>query len=65
VKIADSIHEELNPTDPATGLPRTMFKYWPDLTRLWGIEMWMTSTATVHGRAKTQTAHSESYLRNL
>ena len=65
VKIADNIHQELNPVDPATGQPHAMFRYWPDLTRLWGIEMWMTSTATVHGVVKTQTAHSESFLRNI
>ncbi len=65
VKIADSIHPELNPVDPSTGLPYAIFKYWPDSTRLWGIEMWMTSTATVHNSTKTQTAHAESFLRNL
>ena len=65
VKIADSIHPELNPVDASTGLPHPIFTYWPDSTRLWGIEMWMTSTATVHNVTKTQTAHGESYLRNL
>jgi hypothetical protein len=64
VKIADNIHPELNPTDPDTGEPRAMFKYWPDDVRLWGVEVWMTSTAQVHGQTNTQTAHSESYLRN-
>ena len=64
-KIADNIHPELNPTDPDTGQPRPVFKYWPDDIRLWGVEMWVTSTATVHGQARTQTAHSECYLRNL
>ena len=65
VKIANNIHPELNPVDPSTGLPHAIFKYWPDSTRLWGIEMWMTSTATVHQSTKTQTAHAESFLRNL
>lgn len=64
IKIADNIHPELNPTDPDTGQPRVMFKYWPDDVRLWGVEIWMTSTAQVHGQARTQTAHSEAYLRN-
>ncbi len=65
VKIADSIHPELNPTNPDTGSPHAMFKYWPDEVRLWGVETWMTSTEVVHGQSKTQSAHSESYLRNL
>jgi prepilin-type N-terminal cleavage/methylation domain-containing protein len=64
VRIADNIHPEMNPTDPDTGQPRAMFKYWPDDVRLWGVEVWMTSTAQVHGQMNTQTAHSESYLRN-
>lgn len=64
VKIADNIHPELNPTDPDTGQPRDMFKYWPDDVRLWGVEVWMTSTAEVHGETRVQTAHSEVYLRN-
>ena len=64
VKIADEIHPELNPVDPSTGLPHPMFKYWPDIIRLWGVEVWMTSTAVVSNETKTQTAHSESYLRN-
>ncbi len=64
IKIADNIHPELNPVDPATGQPRPLFKYWPDEVRLWGVEVWMTSTAVVHGQARTQTAHSEAYLRN-
>jgi hypothetical protein len=49
VKIADNIHPELN----------------PDETHLWGVEVWMTSTGVVHGQTLTQTAHSESFLRNL
>jgi hypothetical protein len=65
VKIADNIHPELNPVDPDTGQPRGMFKYWPDEIRLWGVELWMTSTSLVHGQPRTQTAHSEVYLRNL
>jgi prepilin-type N-terminal cleavage/methylation domain-containing protein len=65
VMIADSIHPELNPTDPATGLARPMFKYWPDEVRLYGVEMWITSTSTVHGQLQPQTAHTECYLRNL
>jgi len=65
VKIAENIHPELNPLDPNTGLPRAMFTFWPDETHLWGVEVWMTSRAMVHGRALTQTAHSESFLRNL
>jgi len=65
VKIADNIHPELNPVDPDTGQPRGMFKYWPDDIRLWGVELWMTSTSLVHGQPRTQTAHSEVYLRNL
>ncbi|HUT74117.1 MAG TPA: type II secretion system protein [Armatimonadota bacterium] len=65
VMIADSIHPELNPTDPATGLPRPMFKYWPDEVRLYGVEMWITSVSEVRGELKPQTAHTECYLRNL
>lgn len=65
VKIAEDIHPELNPTDPDTGSPRPIFKYWPDEIRLWGVEIWVTSTASVSGQTRTQTAHSESYLRNL
>ncbi len=65
IKIANNIYPELNPTDPATGLPRPVFRYWPDEVRLWGVELWITSISTVHGEAKTQTAHSEVYLRNL
>jgi len=65
VKVAENIHPELNPTDPNTGLPRDMFTYWPDETRLWGVEVWCTSTATVGQETRTQTAHSEAYLRNL
>jgi len=63
--VGENIHPELNPTDPDTGLVRPMFTYWPDETRLWGVEMWVTSTSTVHGEQQTQTAHSETYLRNL
>jgi len=62
--IADDIHPELNPLDPATGQPRPLFKYWPDPYHR-GVEMWMTSTAAVRGQMRTQTAHGESYLRNL
>jgi len=65
IKIASNIHPELNPTDPSTGYPRPMFKYWPDDVRLWGVELWVTSVTMVKGEAKTQTAHSEAYLRNL
>jgi len=65
VKIADDIRPELNPTDPETGQPYPMFRYHPDDVRLWGVETWITSTGTVHGQTKSQTAHSESYLRNL
>ena len=65
IKIASNIHPELNPTDPDTGLPRPMFKYWPDEVRLWGVELWVTSTGTVHDQPRTQTAHCEAYLRNL
>jgi hypothetical protein len=42
-----------------------MFKYWPDDNHLWGVEVWMTSTSTVYGELRTQTAHSQIYLRNL
>lgn len=65
VMIADDIHPELNPVNPATGQPRPLFKYWPDTRHLWGVEMWITSTALVRGHVQTQTAHGESYLRNL
>ncbi|UCH33462.1 MAG: prepilin-type N-terminal cleavage/methylation domain-containing protein [Armatimonadota bacterium] len=65
IKIAEDIHPELNPIDPDTGQPRPMFKYWPDATRLWGVEMWITSTSVVRGQLQPQTAHTESYLRNL
>jgi len=65
IKIADDIHPEFNPPDPDTGQPRSMFIYWPDDTRLWGVEIWMTSTTVVRGETKTQTGHSEVYLRNL
>jgi len=65
VKIAEDIHPELNPADPATGYPRPMFTYWPDVYHLWGVEMWITSTSTVHGQPQAQTAHSECFLRNL
>lgn len=65
VKIADNVHPELNPTDPNTGQPRAMFKFWPDDVRLWGVEVCVTSTAIVHGQARTRTARSEVYLRNL
>ena len=64
-KIAENIHPELNPDDPDTGAPRPMFRYWPDETRLWGVEMWITSTAQVHGEVRFQTEYSEVYLRNL
>jgi hypothetical protein len=64
-KIADNIHPELNPVDPSTGQPRPMFRFWPDETRLWGVEIWVTSTAQVHGQPMTQRAHSEVFLRNL
>jgi prepilin-type N-terminal cleavage/methylation domain-containing protein len=65
VKIAEDIHPELNPVDPTTGQPRPLFTYWPDVTRLWGVEMWITSTSSVHGQLQPQTAHTECYLRNL
>jgi prepilin-type N-terminal cleavage/methylation domain-containing protein len=65
VKIAEDIHPELNPADPATGYPRPMFTYWPDVNHLWGVEMWITSTSTVRGQPQAQTAHSECFLRNL
>ncbi len=64
-KIAENIHPELNPVDTQTGQPKPMFRYWPDETRLWGVEMCITSTAQVHGESRTQTASSEVYLRNL
>jgi prepilin-type N-terminal cleavage/methylation domain-containing protein len=64
-KIAENIHPELNPTDPATGDPQPLFRYYPDETRLWGVEMVLTSTANVHGELRTQTADTEVYLRNL
>jgi hypothetical protein len=64
-KIAENIHPELNPINPQTGQVRPMFRYWPDETRLWGVEMWITSTAQVYGQQQTQTSHSEVYLRNL
>ncbi len=64
-KIADNIHPELNPIDPATGLARPMFRYWPDNVRVWGVEVWVTSTSVVHGQTRPQTVHSEIYLRNL
>jgi prepilin-type N-terminal cleavage/methylation domain-containing protein len=63
--LADNIHPELNPDDPDTGEPRPMFRYWPDEIRLEGVEIWITSTSTVHGQPQTQTAHGEVYLRNL
>lgn len=65
VKVAEDIHPELNPVDPDTGEPRPMFDYRPDDVRLWGVEVWVTSTAEVKGETRTQTAHSEAYLRNL
>lgn len=65
VIIARNIHPELNPIDPATNLPRPMFKYYPDDLHLWGVEVWMTSTNTKQGQELTQTAHSQIYLRNL
>jgi len=64
-KIAENIHPELNPTDPATGLPKPLFRYYPDETRLWGVELVITSTAQVYGQLHTQTANSEVYMRNL
>jgi len=64
-KIAENIHPELNPTDPATGDPQPLFRYYPDETRLWGVEMVLTSTSNVHGELRTQTADTEVYLRNL
>ncbi len=65
IKLADNIHPELNPVDPETGQPRPMFRYWPDESRLWGVELWMTSTAEVHGQTMTQTAYTEVYFRNI
>ncbi len=65
VKIADNIDPTLNPINPATGNPHIMFTYWPDTTHLWGVEMWMTSTAKVYNKTVMQTAHSESFFRNL
>jgi prepilin-type N-terminal cleavage/methylation domain-containing protein len=65
IQLASNIHPELNPIDPDTGTPRPLFKYWPDDIRLWGVELWVTSVATVHQQVMTQTAHSEVYLRNL
>jgi len=65
VKVAEDIHPEVNPIDPDTGQPEPMFRYWPDGIRLWGVELYMTSISVVRGEAKTQTAHSEIYLRNL
>jgi len=64
-RIAENIHPELNPVDPSTGQPRPMFRYWPDEVRLWGVEIWVTSTSRVYGQLRTQTTHSEVYLRNL
>lgn len=64
IKIAENIHPELSPTDPETGAPRPMFKYWPDEVRLDGVEIWVTATAEVQGEMKTQVAHTETYLRN-
>lgn len=63
--IGENIHPELNPTDPATGLPKPMFRYYPSETRLYGVEMLVTSTSDVHGELKTQTADAEVYMRNL
>jgi len=63
--VGENIHPELNPEDEATGLPKPMFRYYPDEVRLWGVEMCVTSTSVVHGESRTQTAGSEVYLRNL
>jgi prepilin-type N-terminal cleavage/methylation domain-containing protein len=65
IKIAEDVHPELNPIDPITGEVRPMFKYWPDTSHLYGVEMWVTSTSLVRGQLQTQTAHTECYLRNL
>jgi prepilin-type N-terminal cleavage/methylation domain-containing protein len=65
IMIGENIHPELNPVDASTGQPHVMFKYWPDEVRLYGVELWMTSTATSGHQTETQTAHSETYLRNL
>ncbi len=64
-QIAENVHPELNPIDPATGEVRPMFRYWPNADHLWGVEMWITSTTNVHGELRPQTAYSEVYLRNL
>jgi prepilin-type N-terminal cleavage/methylation domain-containing protein len=63
--IGESIHPELNPTDPDTGQPQPMFRYYPDEVRLWGVAMCITSVSVVHGESRPQTASSEVYLRNL
>jgi hypothetical protein len=65
IMLGENIHPELNPVDPLTNQPHVMFKYWPDEVRLYGVEMWMTSVATSGHQTETQTAHSETYLRNL
>jgi hypothetical protein len=64
-KLADNVHPELNPTDPNTGQPKPMFTYYPDETRLYGVEMLITATSRVYGHEQTQTADTEVYLRNL
>jgi prepilin-type N-terminal cleavage/methylation domain-containing protein len=64
-KLADNIHPELNPTDPNTGQPKPMFTYYPDETRLYGVEMLITATSRVYGHEQTQSADTEVYLRNL
>jgi hypothetical protein len=63
--IGENIHPELNPTDPDTGQPQAMFRYYPDEVRLWGVAMCVTSISVVHGQSRSQTASSEVYLRNL
>ena len=64
-QIAEDIYPEHNPTDPSTCQPKSMFKYWPDDTRLWGIEITITAIASQQGQHSYQTAVGEIYLRNL
>jgi hypothetical protein len=63
--LAEDIHPELNPIDPATGLPQVMFRYFADDLRVKGVEMCVTSIAVVHNESRSQTATAEVYLRNL
>lgn len=60
--IADNVID--NPIDPATGNPKTNFRYWPDVYRLKSVEVTVTVSEREGSKYATATTNGELTLRN-